>query len=490
MLLSLRPHSLTRLALAGFLIVVLPLLLIIGAASLYVGRLGVQTEELVSYSVRLARLGKEIEEKVAVMERNARQYQVLGDYSLVVLISQRRAELAAILAELASSRASGVENWQLDEMRDDSLAIVNALSKEAPQSLALALELQRFDQIREQTAAIRTQSDQFVSSSSERLRATAREAQRLLIIMAATMIPLVVGLALYFTVQLTRPVQQIGAAIRNLGRRTFSHPISITGPHELAVVGEQLEWLRARLNALEEEKNLFLRKMSHELKTPLASLREGSELLLDGTAGTLSATQLEIAGILRTNSLELQILIENLLDYEAWRDKSADLTISNFAFRPLVDAALQRHHLAIATKRLNVQALFDDFDMQADRDRIRIMLLNLVSNAVKFAPADGTITLRAKLERPDPKKSNATAQRVTIEVADTGPGLLEEEHGKIFEAFFQGKIPPEGHLRGTGIGLSVVRDCVHAHSGSIEVIEGEFPGAHFRIRFASPPVAA
>lgn len=490
MLLSLRPHSLTRLALAGFLVVVLPLLLIIGAASLYVGRLGAQTEELVSHSVRLARLGKEIEEKVAVMERNARQYQVLGDYSLVALVSQRRAELAAILAELAISRTGDVENWQLEQMRDDSLAIVNALSKEAPQSLALALELQRFGRLREQTAAIRTQSDQFVNHSSERLRATAREAQRLLMILAATMIPLVVGLALYFTVQLTRPVQQIGAAIRNLGRRTFSHPITVTGPHELAVVGQQLEWLRTRLNALEEEKNLFLRKMSHELKTPMASLREGPELLLDGTAGTLSATQLEIASILRTNSLELQILIENLLDYEAWRDKSADLTISNFAFQPLVNAALQRHHLVIATKRLKVQMLFDDFDIQADRDRIRIMLLNLVSNAVKFSPTDGTITIRAKLERLDPKKSNATAQRVTIEVADTGPGLLEEEHGKIFDAFFQGKTPPEGHLRGTGIGLSVVRDCVHAHNGSIEVIEGEFPGAHFRIRFASPPAAA
>lgn len=491
MLLSLRPYSLTRLTLASFLIVTLPLLLIIGAASLYVGRLGEQTEALVTHSVRLSRLGQEVEEKIAVMERNARQYQVLGDYSLVTLIGQRHAELTAILAELDSSHAGGIDSKQLDQMQEDSQAIINALNKEAPQSLELALALQRFDRLRKQTETIRLQSDQYVNQSSDKLRSTLLEAQRLLIILSATMIPLVVGLALFFTVKLTRPMQQIGGAIRNLGRRAFSHPISVSGPRELAQIGQQLESLRAHLTALEEEKNLFLRKMSHELKTPLASLREGSELLLDGTAGTLSPTQVEIAGILRTNSLELQILIENLLDYETWRDKSADLTISKFAFRPLVDAALQRHQQAIMTKRLKVETPFNDFDLQADRDRIRITLLNLVSNAVKFSPADGTITIRAQIEQPtDQGKPDDRTQRVTIEVADTGPGLLEEEHGKIFDSFFQGKIPPEGHLRGTGIGLSVVRDCIHAHGGSIEVIEGEYPGAHFRLRFASPPAAA
>jgi two-component system sensor histidine kinase GlrK len=247
------------------------------------------------------------------------------------------------------------------------------------------------------------------------------------------------------------------------------------------MLGEQLEWLRNRLIKLEEEKNLFLRRMSHELKTPLASLREGSELLLDGTAGGLSETQMEIADILRSNSMELQFLIENLLDYEEWRERSGELRVSRFAFRPLVEATLQRHRLTIGTKQLHVEQHFGDFDLQADRDRIRIAFDNLISNAVKFTPAGGTIYVRAA--------GAMNANGAVIEVADTGPGIQPADRDRIFEPFYQGETAPDGHLRGTGVGLSVVRDCVNAHGGTIEVVEGEYPGAHFRIRLQTPPAA-
>jgi two-component system sensor histidine kinase GlrK len=93
---------------------------------------------------------------------------------------------------------------------------------------------------------------------------------------------------------------------------------------------------------------------------------------------------------------------------------------------------------------------------------------------VKFTPDGGTITVRARQDE--------AAKEVVLDVADTGPGIPPAERGRIFDAFYQGATPQGGLVRGTGIGLSVVQEFVHAHGGSVQLIDGEFPGAHFRVR--------
>ena len=123
----------------------------------------------------------------------------------------------------------------------------------------------------------------------------------------------------------------------------------------------------------------------------------------------------------------------------------------------------------------------------ADRDKIRTVLDNLLSNAVKFTPKEGVITIRAQ----------RTENSFVLEFADTGPGIPEHESPRIFEAFFQGGTEQGGHVDGTGIGLSVVLECIQAHDGSVELVNSdEFAGAHFRIHIpqerelAQPRIAA
>ncbi|MGH8528787.1 MAG: ATP-binding protein [Nevskiales bacterium] len=481
---KLRLKSLTGLALAGFALVVLPLIAVLAAANIYVETLAEQSEQLIVQGVRLARQSKELEEKIIAMERNVRQYQVLGDYALIDLTTERYRELEAVLSSLEQSRGHAASDWHLDEIRSACLAILRALRDHPPQSAQLAGELERFSRLRELAASIRTQGYQFISAKSELLQATASDARRLLLLMAITLIPAVIVLSLWFTVLITRPINQLEQAIMGLGKGAFTEPIVVGGPHEIAALGSRLDWLRRRLTTLEAENNRFLRHMSHELKTPLSSIREGAELLLDGTVGGLSDTQREIADILRNNSLELQFLIENLLDYEQWREKSAELEISDFPLRPLLESTIRRHQLPIASKGLLIETAVEDFSLQADRERIRMTLDNLISNAVKFAPAGGTVYIKAR-KRPN----SGERDLITIDIADTGPGIPAEERSRVFDPFYQGKSAGGGYLRGTGIGLSVVRDCIHAHRGTIQVIEGEYPGAHLRIQLPSPPAA-
>ena len=99
---------------------------------------------------------------------------------------------------------------------------------------------------------------------------------------------------------------------------------------DLERLGHQLEWLRNRLLELAQERNRFLRHMSHELKTPLANIREGTELLMDGAVGELESGQREVTAILRDNGIKLQRLIENLLSFSAWQSNSTGLDVSEF----------------------------------------------------------------------------------------------------------------------------------------------------------------
>src|SRR5690606_18344221 len=97
------------------------------------------------------------------------------------------------------------------------------------------------------------------------------------------------------------------------------------GAADVEALGRHLDWLRQQLAEVEQEKARFLRHVSHELKTPLANIREGSELLLDGSSGALTGAQAEVATILRDNGITLQKSIENLLNYNAWQEKGARL---------------------------------------------------------------------------------------------------------------------------------------------------------------------
>ena len=312
------------------------------------------------------------------------------------------------------------------------------------------------------------------------LQASTRRAQQVSAWQTAALIPGTIILVLFFTLLVARPIRQIDRAIHQLGQSGFSRPIEVEGPTDLERLGRQLEWLRVRLLELAQEKNRFLRHMSHELKTPLANIREGTELLLDGTVGDLEQPQREVTDILRLNGLKLQQLIENLLSFSAWQTKNEVLSLSDFPLRALVISVAKTQRLALKSAHIQLKLEVDDIVVNADRDKMRTVLDNLLSNAIKFTPKGGTITIGA----------HSTPNSFVLEFADTGPGIPEHESPRIFEAFFQGGQEQGGHIAGTGIGLSVVLECIQAHDGSVELVNSDdYPGAHFRIHIPQKPVA-
>src|SRR5205814_7781267 len=150
-------------------------------------------------------------------------------------------------------------------------------------------------------------------------------------------------IALALTRYIARPISEIDAAIRQLGGADFSRPIAVRGPEDLRYLGRRLDWLRRRLDEFETQKNRFLRHVSHELKTPLTALREGTELLHDQVAGPLAPPQRQVVSIMRDNSIKLQRLIEELLDYQRALHAAASLEMQPVQLDRLVGDAAQPH---------------------------------------------------------------------------------------------------------------------------------------------------
>ncbi|MCC5869190.1 MAG: hypothetical protein JJU27_11800 [Gammaproteobacteria bacterium] len=304
------------------------------------------------------------------------------------------------------------------------------------------------------------------------LETSVRRTRQALAWQTVLLVPTVALLMAFLYLQLLRPLRQIDAAIARLGEERLDEAIAIGGPQDLRALGRQLEWLRERLSELAQEKSRFLRHMSHELKTPLANIREGTELLLDGAVGKLSPSQEEVTRILRDNGLRLQQLIENLLSFSAWQSRNATLELSDFRLGELLREVLRRHRLVLASQQLKLKTQLADIAILADYDKLRLVMENLISNAIKYSPRHGTIHLHAA----------ADDDWVQLDVADDGPGIPMNERKRVFEAFYQGAQRANTHVGGTGIGLSVVLECVTAHGGTVTIVDGEFRGAHFRVR--------
>src|SRR5215469_6404418 len=465
-----RPKSLSGLMLVGLVFMAGPLLVAILSAVLQIRDLSDTGQKIVIQGFTGARASQALFGQIASLERTARLYQVLKDPKLLDLYATQDERLSATREQL-HSLASGYARSTLEQLGQLQQTL-RAGVMGAASGGAAALDLYGgFTELGALVERVAEQSNAQVDAEVASLEERTLEARKRLLWEAALLLPLAILAVFDLTLGVGRPLRQLDRAISELGEGMFTNPIAVAGPHDLERLGGQLEWLRQRLLDLAHERNRFLRHMSHELKTPLANIREGTELLMDGAVGELDSSQREVAGILRENGIKLQRMIENLLSFSAWQTSSIGLDSSEFRLRPVVKQVLENQQLTLLSQRVRLDVKIEDVTLIADRGKIRLILENLVSNAVKYSPKGGTIHLKAR----------TSGNLFVLDVADNGPGVPPEDREHVFEAFYTGRAAKSTAVKGTGIGLSVVLEFVSAHGGTIEIIDGEYPGAHFRI---------
>jgi len=458
--------------LLGLALIAGPLLVAVVDAAIQIRSLSRSTEDLVREGVNTARFSQSLFADINSLERTVRLYQVLGNVSLLETYRKTDERLANTRNQLARLLDAEPTRRGLEDFAATHNEISRAVMATPPGSPAFTTILSRIDRLNDLATAISTSGNNQIDTRLVALRQQTASTQRRLFWQSALLVPLTLVAILALTLMIGRPLRGIDRAISELGRGTFSRAIEVSGPRDLERLGAQLEWLRLRLLDLAQERNRFLRHMSHELKTPLANIREGAELLMDGAVGPMDAAQREVVAILRDNGIKLHRLIENLLSFSAWQKESVGLDLSEFRIRPLVKQVLESQQLTVVSQRVRLEVKVDDLVLRADRGKVRLIIENLLSNAIKYSPKGGTVYLHAAKQDT----------QLVIDVADTGSGIPKEERARVFEAFYTGRPPAGVQVKGTGIGLSVVLEFVNAHGGTIEIVDGEYAGAHFRIR--------
>jgi two-component system, NtrC family, sensor histidine kinase GlrK len=399
--------------LIGFTIVAAPLLFAIVNAAVQMNRLSNRSEQLVLHGVRGTRNNQRMFEEIGALERTARLYQIIGSKDLLDVYSRHHDRLVSTVNELLALPLDAESRDSARALENEAERLHEELQHDAPNSARLTELINAFPQLSDMASKVSNRVSAQIDRELNSLQLATQLAQRNLFWESLLLIPLTLAVVGVFTYLFGRPIRAIDRAISELGRGTFSRPIAIRGPADLERLAAQLEWLRGRLLDLAQEKNRFLRHMSHELKTPLANIREGTELLMDGAVGELQSSQREVTAILRENGMKLQRLIENLLSFSAWQAKSVGLEMSEFKLRPLVKSVLENQQLTLVGQRVRLDVQVEDLTPLADRGKLRLILDNLLSNAIKFTPRGGTISIHARAER----------EQLVLDVMDSGPGI-------------------------------------------------------------------
>lgn len=235
-------------------------------------------------------------------------------------------------------------------------------------------------------------------------------------------------------------------------RRIFVHVLDVTERHRL----EQL-------------RKDFVAMVSHDLRTPLTSINMGLDMMEQGSCGELSENAALVVKHAKSSSSYLISLVTELLDAEKMQTSEFEIELSETSVRAVVDKALNATKAAASKTKVAIESDITNDAFYADEDRIVQVLINLISNAVKYSPAGGEVLVKAGLEGAGLK----------FRVIDRGPGIPTHQQAVIFERYRQLAQPKGIKRRGFGLGLAICKALVEAHKGRIGVESEEGKGSTF-----------
>lgn len=432
-------------------------------------------------ALALSAAARQLGERTVNLERSARQYLVLGEPALAARFASTLDEALAAIDVLEATDpdfAASTAEWRTSAQRIRTrLDAAGAAPTDRPTDIqadtgaATGSDADAdFAQLAARSATLASEVEHHLARQNAAVMDALDNERHTVAVQIVGALILAGVLAALSGWWLLRPLGRIEHAITELGANHLARPIRITGPADLRQLGERLDWLRLRLAELEANRTRVLRHVSHELKTPLASLREGVALLADGVLGRLNHEQREVAGILEHSARALQERIEQLLQYNASQFDARTLNLQPTALLPLLREVGSEYQLLTQARGVTLTLEGEAPIVPADVGKLRIAFSNLLANAIAFSPAGGSIRIEV----------GTAGDKVVVNCRDDGPGIEVLELERVFEPFFQGSRSSPAATKGSGIGLAIVREFISAHHGSVRALPSEH-GAHFRV---------
>ncbi len=453
--------------------VMLPLILALWSALYSIEKMSGMSQQVVYQSVQMTQGSRMVLEHLIAMERSAKQYLVLEDPSFWENYKRNRDTFVLAMKELLDAGETHPELEKklrkLEGYEFDLFAMLLEPGLDNQSKLAAA---DQFGYLRELAEDVWQLSITLIGKSLQQLEWQSQQARRQTLRNLMILLPVAAVLLGFFVYLIIRPIRQLEAAIRRLGDRHFDEPIEVQGPKDLEILGQALDWMRTRLRMLEAEKQRFMRNISHELKTPLANIHEGVELLHDRVVGELNTEQNEIVRIIAGNTTKLYRMIEDLIRYSQMQQVEENLRPQVINMALLVQEVIEEYTDRLKINNIQIKSRLDPVEILGFPEFLRTMVDNLISNAVKYSPPGSQI--RIYLYRK--------GGGLHFEVCDQGPGIPPEERKRVFDALFLGRVGRRLGIEGTGLGLAIVNESVMMHRGKVEVLDSPFgKGAFFRV---------
>lgn len=447
---------------------------------------------------------------VAQLEDNAAKYWITRDWryferfnelfaayeaqlrqlEAVDLSTQERAELSALAVEWAGF---GRFASRIEELGASGQASRDSL-------------ITHLDRLRRQTQMVNEASQAAMLARLELAERAAHEAERLSWIAGACALILSALISVLIVRSISEPLNRLKEGTREVARGRFDHRLETSRGDEFAQVARDFNIMTERLGELDAMKRDFISKVSHDLKTPLASMQETIDVVLDEVPGPLTDTQRRLLGLNHQSGQRLSAMLAKLLDMSSLEAGVLAPQRHMLELGSIVTRALEQNEPASIDRDLSIRVdmIGQPILLEADAERLLQVLDNLLENALKFSPPDGVIDLklRALTARPHdipgdrwrPVESRDPSLMVAhLTVADAGPGVPDEHKERIFERFYQTDAGRAVRGRGVGLGLTICQEIMSAHGGSIWVEDNPGGGSIFHLllpgAFRVPPHA-
>ncbi|AZZ96504.1 HAMP domain-containing sensor histidine kinase [Pseudoalteromonas sp. R3] len=441
-------QALWKQALMALLLALVPLLLLTLWFIQSVAYQQQQVQDIYSNNQKVTSEFNELRNALMALEKAQLNNQLLQSEKLQISINEnwqkRKKTLTKLLITLKKNAA--VANWQqplTQAQAPDSKtlsAMVTVLTRES-QSLQQALD--------------KTLDEALVQQSKIRQR---------FLIGLSLLLPVLIALSIWLIKRISRQLFQLEQAIAVVGDGEFATPIRLSGSHEFTQLGERLEQVRYELAASKQQKETFLRHVSHELKTPLASIKEGTELLNTSHLGQLNNKQMRVTGILGTSVSKLTQLIDDLLTFSAASHPHSQQ--ARCSAQAIKDQLEEHFAQRLQSAGIQIDWRFNPALTQLPEMPVKLALTHLLGNAIQYTNTHIVIEF------------SDTSTHWRFNIRDDGPGLDPQEAEHLFKPFVRGKQSTQ--IAGSGLGLAIVEECVNQFGGQLGW-QNTHPGCEFSL---------
>lgn len=424
------------------------------------------TQLIVSNNYQVTKSFNFLKQELNSLERATRQNWVLKSESLDTLINEKWQSSLNSIDELSQVSATPQYTTQWRRLANTLSTTHTALIKNNQQDAALFVPIS--DLMAELTVWLRDTNAAQIQNNQSELSAL----QSSFINWLVALIPLTLLVGGGFLWRISKRLKGLTSVIDKLGQGHWQQKISVQGSTELVELGEKLRWVQEQLHMLEQQKDTFLRHVTHELKTPLASMVEGTDLLSDEIVGPITKEQQAVLELISESMVRLRTMIDSLLSYNAIRTSKDSVSEVEFSYLINKINSHFEHRLTAKQQALNWQNSIPNKPLALPRELIEMILIQLISNALKFSANEQSVNIALALEN----------KLLIMQVSDNGCGIKEQEKSQIFSAFYQGKHSKDVTLQGSGLGLTIVKESVEQLRGQLNVEHNQPQGCLFTIK--------